>query len=354
MACKVETMTTHALEDVPLRTRSILGDLDINPANFVDKLRNFPKVSSGAYEFYAGVYINIVSRLWNVKNSDNNLEAGETQHQLYYGATNASNSGSRIRGHRNHLGMTLSENKAAFAAIKKTVPYHYEFGCQPDSPESSPGFKSHTDFRSLGHVSAEDPTKTAWPWLRELVNQILFNMMPTPESTFRCHWYTTEVKELVQKIRSELEKKSGILPDLSSVSLNRGCALREMPRLGRNKHRGTCVSCPRIYAPGSFHTKKEAPWQARFRLVEPGNPFRGIICAGCYADNSPEGHKLCRSCDRHRPLEAFGGRKRCRACAKKQRAYRRRSKQRAKNGNAASSDDDKLELSSRDEFKQYR
>lgn len=246
MSCGPEVMTTHALEDVPLRTRSILGDPDINPANFVDKLRNLPKVSSGAYDFHAGVYINIVSRLWNVKSSDNKFEAGETQHKLYHGATSASNSGSRIRGHKNYLGTTISENKAACAAMKRPVPYHYELGCQPDSTETGPEYESHTDFLSMGHVSGEDPAKTAWPWLRELVDQILFNMMPALESTFRCQWYTTEVKELVQKIRSELEKRFGKLPDLSSVSLNREFSVREMPRLGRKKHRGTCVSCPRI------------------------------------------------------------------------------------------------------------
>lgn len=30
MSCKTEVMTTRALEDVPLRTRSILGDTDLN------------------------------------------------------------------------------------------------------------------------------------------------------------------------------------------------------------------------------------------------------------------------------------------------------------------------------------
>lgn len=55
----------------------------------------------------------------------------------------------------------------------------------------------------------------------------------------------------------------------------------------------------------------------------------------------------------HKPLEAFGGRKRSGACVKKNRAYRRRSKKRANTSNPASADNDELELSSGDELKEY-
>lgn len=340
------SVPTRALEDVPLVTKSILGDFDLGSNNFIENFQHLPRVSSGAYDFHAGEYINISSRVNTA--SDNEHEPAEAQHVIYHGATSAKNTGNRIRGHINCLSRTISENEATFKAMNRTFPYHYRVGCQPD-PVDGPTYRCYWNFRSLGHITEDDPSKTIWPWLRELVNQILFNMLPPDDSTFRCPWYTDDIKTLVTEIRGEIEAMFGSLPDMSSMSLNRGCCLREPPRLGRKNHHGKCVSCPRIFTPGSFHGQKGVPWEAIFRLFEPGNPFGGVICGGCSENNCPEGHKLCRSCFRYQLLEAFNGRKRCRACAKKNRAYKRRAKKQADNHEEPGNQ--QLEWSSGDESK---
>lgn len=174
ISCNAEAMNTHALEDVPLITKSILGDIDLSSNNFMEKLQNLPRISSGAYDFHAGEYVNISSRV----SADNKPEAAETQHMIYHGATSAKNTGNRIRGHLRCLAQTISENEATFAAMNKTVPYHYKFGCQPDPVNTGPTYKCYSDFHSFGHITENNPSKTVWPWMRELVNQILFNMLP--------------------------------------------------------------------------------------------------------------------------------------------------------------------------------
>lgn len=257
MACDAEIMTTCAPHDVPPTTRSVLGDADLNSSNFKEKFQNLPKISSGAFDLYAGEYIDIISRLWHVISPDSESDAGVLQHMIYHRATSAKNTGSRIRGHVKHLNQTISENEAAFAAMERIVPYHYKFGCQPESTETGPPYECRADFRTLGYTTGQDSTKTVWPWIRELVNQILFNMLPPPESQFRCTWYTAEIKKLVQNIRSELETTFGPLPDMSSVSLNCEFCLRERPRLGRANHHGTCVRCPRVHTPDHSMDKVE-------------------------------------------------------------------------------------------------
>lgn len=269
ISCNAEAMTTYALEYVPLVTKSVLGDIDLSSDNFIEKFQTLPRISSGAYDFHAGEYVNISSRV----STDNKPEAAETQHVIYHGATSAKNTGNRIRGHLKCLAQTISENEASFAAVNKAVPYHFKFGCQPDPVDTGPTFKCYTDFRSLGHITENDPSKTVWPCMRELINQILFTMLPLQNSIFRCPWYTEEIKTVVKDIRGELEAMFESLPDLSSVSLNRGCCLRETPRLGRGNRHDKCVSCPRVFTPGLLHGQKGVPWEAIFRLFEQGNPF---------------------------------------------------------------------------------
>ncbi|KAL2276185.1 hypothetical protein FJTKL_01247 [Diaporthe vaccinii] len=45
-----DTLTDRALEDVPARTKSILGDPDLNSENWATKFRNLPKISKRARE----------------------------------------------------------------------------------------------------------------------------------------------------------------------------------------------------------------------------------------------------------------------------------------------------------------
>lgn len=193
-----DILTRHALHDVPSKTWSILGDPDLNRENCVAKLRNLPEISKGAHEVHVGEYLDIVERLWHTTSPDGRHVAGEIETKIYHGATCSKVPGYRIREHKRHLRKPLSVTQAAFTKINVAIPYHYQFGCQGDSSEDGPAYECRSDFRSLGHISDnKDPSETTWPWLREMVNQIILNLLPGPESTFRCRTLTTKTKELV-------------------------------------------------------------------------------------------------------------------------------------------------------------
>lgn len=312
-----EVLTTNALEDVPLRTRSILGDPDLRSENWLAKLRELPKVPKNTRDFYAGEYIDIVDRLWHKTSPDGQYTAGQIETKSYKGGTSNQDKGARIRTHRRFLRMTIPEAKAAFTKKGNYLPYHYRFGCQPAPSKDGPAYQCRSDFRSLGHISDDtNASKAAWPWLRELVNQILLHMLPSYESSFRCVTLTDDTKQLVRDIRQKLEAEFGQLPNLSHVTLNRGCCLMEPPR-GTRSVRKTCVKCPKPFT--GFNHIKGVPWQDNFRLDEPGNSMGGVICDGCRAANPPPGHKFCRKCRHHVGLALFKGNNICGRCRRKER-----------------------------------
>lgn len=185
MSCDPAVLATRALAGVPLETRSILGDPDLSAGNFAAKFHRLPKVSATASEFRIGEYINIASRLWNIASPDGIFAAGQTEKKVYKGATGAEETGARIREHRWVLGMTLSTARKRHTNKKKPkLARHYEFGCQADPDETGfRAYESRCDFRSLGHVDSDDPRDAVWVWLREMVNQIILNMLPPPGSS---------------------------------------------------------------------------------------------------------------------------------------------------------------------------
>lgn len=118
-----------------------------------------------------------------------------------------------------------------------------------------------------------------------------------------------------------------LCPNLSLVSLNGGCCLREVPRFGNTKQT-KCINCPKKYVPGSHTRRKGMHWEDVFRLVEPGNPFSGVTCVGCLSSNLPPASAFCSMCFSIRPLSDFAGLKLCRKCRKfgRQSARKRRAK----------------------------
>lgn len=327
--CDPSKFTDRAIEDVPVGTRSILGDPDLNSDNWVTKFRNLPKVSGNAREFYAGEYIDIVDRLWLVTSPDGRYRAQQIEIKGYKGGTANKDSGARIREHRRYLRMRLPDVNTAFSRMKRGTPYHYEFGSQAAPSKDGPAYQCRSDFRSLGHISDNtDGSKTAWPWVREIVNQILFNMLPGLDSSDQHRTLTDDAKRLVYNIRQKLEADFGQLPDLSHVALNRGCCLMESPRLASaiSSSRKTCVKCPKPFVKGQVHKRPGVPWQDVFRLFEPGNPIGGMICDGCNSAHPPPGMKWCRQCRQHKPLGDFGKRKSCARCRRRARHHWRRSR----------------------------
>ncbi|KAI7773700.1 hypothetical protein LA080_010045 [Diaporthe eres] len=328
-----DTLTDRALEDVPARTKSILGDPDLNSENWATKFRNLPKISKRAREMYAGEYIDIVDRLWLVRSPDGRYRARQIETKGYKGATAAKKPGSRILGHRRFLRMTLPDVKEFFSRSHLNVPYHYQFGSQAAPSEDGPAYQCRSDFRSMGHISDKtDGSKTAWPWVREIVNQILFNMLPGLDSSRTSLTLTDGAKNLVYALRQELETKFGQLPDLSHVALNRGCCLMEPPRLAQAiaSTRETCVKCTKPFVTGRWDRTGNAglPWQDLWKLFEPGNPLGGVICEGCSYANPPPGMKFCKDCRKYHPLAAFEfeNYELCAGCRKSsRRKYRRKS-----------------------------
>lgn len=326
-------MTDCALEDVPARTKCILGDPELNSENCVSKLRNLPKISSDARDFFAGGYINIEDRLWNTTNDSGKISPGQIETRLYHGATADQIVGARIRVHLSNLKKPVSQVEAEHTKQGRNIPYHYQFGCQADpSEDGTRRYECRSDFRSLGHISDKDMSNSAWPWLRELVNQILLNMLPGLASSFRCKTLTTETLKLVHDIRQKIESEFGQLPDLSSLALNRGCCMMEPPRISGaiRATRKACVKCQKPYVTRQTHHKKGIPWQDVFSLFQRGNPFGGVICAGCKYSNPPPGHKMCRGCTLYKPLSMFrDNRKRCRACSERARELRQEKRKAA-------------------------
>lgn len=149
--CDPEVLKDAALEDMPTKTMSILGDPELNAEICISKFRNLPKVTISAREFRAGEYIDIVDRLWHTPTPQCQYAAGEIETKIYKGATSSQDSGARIIGHRRYLRRTLPGVTQAFSKTDKAVPYHYQFGCQADPSE--PAHECRSDFRSMGHVS---------------------------------------------------------------------------------------------------------------------------------------------------------------------------------------------------------
>lgn len=329
--CDPDTLTDRAIEDVPAETRSILGDPDLNSENWSIKFRNLPKVSKSAREFYAGEYIDIVDRLWLVTSPDGRYRARQIETKGYKGATANKASGTRIQVHRRHLRRTLPETHKSHIKCGRDTPYHYQFGCQAAPSEDGPAYRCQSDFRSMGHISDnKDASKTAWPWVREIVNQILFNMLPGLDSSAKNRQLTDDVKNLVYALRQKLQAEFGQLPDLSHVALNRGCCLMEAPRLTQAiaSTRKTCVKCTKPFVKGRWRRGSSAglPWQDLWKLFEPGNPLGGVICDGCSAANPPPGMRFCGRCRKYQPLATFGKYQNCTGCRKADRLWARRSR----------------------------
>lgn len=123
-----------------------------------------------------------------------------------------------------------------------------------------------------------------------------------------CHkHYTEDAKELVHKIRQRLEAEFGQLPDLSPVSLNRGCCLQEAPRV-QGARQKKCSNCLAAFD----------HWR-HFKLSERGNPLGSITCNDCNAANPPPGHKWCTTCRNYHPLALFEGLLTCGPCLERSR-----------------------------------